>query len=175
MTEVPDGHWRISLSPFDACDPQEEITWLPEAWAAIDGRKPDAHAPSTATNLIEAAGRRWPDARIDRIDIAPRDFAGYIIWETTQREIAIRGVSIRRDQRNLGYGGEAVEWLEASWPDCRFVAAVPRKNGLAVYFWLRVGFRPVREDENQARSRDPDFLWMLRAEPATTTAVTSDP
>jgi GNAT superfamily N-acetyltransferase len=174
MTGARDDH-RISLLPFDTCDPSDEIAWLPEAWAAIDGRKLDASAPSAVGNLAEAARLRWVDTHIDRIEVLPHGFAGVIIWEAKQLEMVIRGLAIRRDLRNLGYGAEAVERLEAWWPGHRFATAIPRFNGLAVYFWLRVGFRPFRDEEDRARTRDPDFLWMLRSAPPGASAAMSDP
>jgi GNAT superfamily N-acetyltransferase len=175
MTDNDDDAWRVSLAPLDGCDPPADIPWLPEAWCAIDGRKPDADAPSTFAELLEAAERRWSNAHTDRIDVVSRGFGGFMVWEAKGREIVIRGLAMRRDWRDLGYGGEAVEWLEASWPNRRFIAAIPRFNGLAVYFWLRVGFRPVREDEDRERTHDPDSLWMLRSAPSGATAATLDP
>ncbi|MGD9891468.1 MAG: hypothetical protein AB7R89_15390 [Dehalococcoidia bacterium] len=175
MTRSGEDGRRVSLSPLDVCDEAGAGVWLPEAWAAIEGRKPETSEPSTVTGLIEAVKLRWRDATIDRIEIAPHVFSGFTIWEDRHSEVVIRGLAIHRDQRNLGYGGEAVEWLETSSPNRRFVAAIPRQNGLAVYFWLRVGFRPFRADEDRERSHDPDFLWMLRSAPPATTAAMSDP
>lgn len=166
---------RVSLAPFDGCDPSGDIPWLPEAWSAIDGLRPDSDAPSTIAGLLAAIDQRWPEARVDRIDVVPDGFGGVIAFEAARDEVVIRALAIRRDRRNLGYGGEAVERLEASWPERRFVAAVPRYNGLAIYFWLRVGFRPVRLDEDRKRTHDPDFLWMLRAEPTDASGARSDP
>ena len=175
MTARERVRWRVALSPLDNCDPPGEVAWLPEAWSAIDGRRPDAFVPATVTGLIEAANARWREARVDRIDIAPEAFTGFIAWEEMQSEVVIRGLTIRRDRRNLGYGAEAVEWLEASRPKRRFIAAIPRSNGLAIYFWLRVGFRPVREDEDRERSHDQEYLWMLRSAPPAISGATSDP
>jgi hypothetical protein len=56
-----------------------------------------------------------------------------------------------------------VESLEDLHPARTYLAASPRANGLAVYFWLRTGYRPVRDDEVPALVRDPDHLWMIRA------------
>jgi hypothetical protein len=124
---------------------------------------------------MEAVKLRWHGTRIDRIDIAPDAFAGVIIWEESQSEIVIRGLTIRRDRRNLGYGAEAVERLEASHPDQRFAAAIPRYNGLAIYFWLRVGYRPVRRDEDRERCHDQEYLWMRRSAPTAISGAMSDP
>ena len=175
MTGRGPDDWRVSLSPLDACDPPGEVAWLPEAWSAIDGRRFDTPAPTTVAGLIDAVKLRWHKARIDRIDIAPDVFAGFIVWEETPSEIVIRGLAIRRDRRDLGYGAEAVERLEVSRPARRFSAAIPRSNGLAVYFWLRVGFRPIREDEDRERSHDQDCLWMLRSAPTNVSGAMPDP
>lgn len=175
MTGAGDDRWRVALSPLSACDHSAEIAWLAEAWAAIDGQKPKPISPSTIGGLIEAVTLRWYGADIERIDVAPRGFAGFVIWEEWPSEIVIRGLAVRRDRRNLGYGAEAVERLAASRPAHVITAAIPRFNGLAVYFWLRVGFRPVREDEDRARSHDLDYLWMLRATATEINGGMSDP
>lgn len=160
---------RVVLSPIVDPNAVDPVPWLAEAWCAIDGLRPGPDAPTTMVALRDAVGRRWPGARIDLVDVASRGIGGFIVWEDRgdgEPAIVIRGLAIRRDWRNLGYGGEAVERLEALRAGECFVAAIPRWNGLAVYFWLRTGFRPVRDDEDRERARDPGHLWMLRAMPA---------
>jgi hypothetical protein len=175
MTGLGNDRRRVALSLFDTCDPSSVIAWLAEAWAAIDGKKPISSSPTTIVGLIEAVKARWHDAQIECIDVSTGELTGFIMWEDGPSEIVIRGLSIRRDRRDLGYGTEAVEWLAASRPDLDVAAAIPRHNGLAVYFWLRVGFRPVREDEDRARSHDPEHLWMFRAAAGGISGGMSDP
>jgi GNAT superfamily N-acetyltransferase len=81
----------------------------------------------------------------------------------TPRTLEILALAVRRPLRNLGYGAEAVEELEQQEPAGAYLAAVPRTNGLAIYFWLRVGYRPLRVEEDRERARDPATLWMHRA------------
>jgi hypothetical protein len=75
--------------------------------------------------------------------------------------VVIDALAIRAGLRNLGYGAEAVYCLEATYPDAQVYAAIPRFNGLALYFWLRVGYRPVRLDEDPAMVHDPRRLWVV--------------
>ncbi|MER3420890.1 MAG: hypothetical protein C4290_10355, partial [Chloroflexota bacterium] len=56
--------------------------------------------------------------------------------------ILIEVLAVRADRRNLGYGLEMVMAVEAGWSGRVALAQVPRENGLAVYFWLRTGYRP---------------------------------
>jgi GNAT superfamily N-acetyltransferase len=178
MTNAADAVRRLTLRPGDAWIGDEHVPWLAEAWCAIDGLRPAGDAPTTPAGLRDAVMQRWPAARIDVIDVEMRGIGGFVVWETAPDEpdaTIIRGLATRRPWRNVGYGGEAVEQLEASRPGSRFIAAVPRWNGLALYFWLRVGFRPVRDGEDRQRARDPDHLWMLRARPAEVSVATRDP
>jgi len=53
--------------------------------------------------------------------------------------------------RGWGYGSEAVRLLEEhslreGWGNS-FQAEVPAHNGLNLYFWLRLGYRPVRTED----------------------------
>jgi hypothetical protein len=57
--------------------------------------------------------------------------------------LRIEGLAIAATERNLGYGAEAVYELENRYPGVRLLAGVPLTNGLAIYFWLRVGYRPL--------------------------------
>ena len=56
-------------------------------------------------------------------------------------------IAVARGQRGWGYGSEAVRLLEAEAKAQRFRATVDARNGLGLYFWLRLGYRPARPDE----------------------------
>ena len=60
-------------------------------------------------------------------------------------------IAVARGQRGWGYGSEAVRLLEAEavgkWEAQRFRANVDARNGLGLYFWLRLGYRPASPDD----------------------------
>ena len=72
-------------------------------------------------------------------------------------------VDVGEEQRGWGYGSEAVRLLEATSGGERFLAKVDAANGLGLYFWLRLGYRPVRPDEVPGR-RPSGMISMVRRE-----------
>jgi RimJ/RimL family protein N-acetyltransferase len=56
-------------------------------------------------------------------------------------------IALARDYRGWGYGSEAVrlveEWAVREEIAARFRAEVDVHNGLGLYFWLRLGYRPA--------------------------------
>lgn len=81
-------------------------------------------------------------------------------WLTT------RLIVIDPSQRSQGLGGDAVLALEAGARQRgvaeRFRGPAPFDNGLAVYFWLRLGYRPTYVGVDQCGQ---SVLWMVRGEP----------
>jgi GNAT superfamily N-acetyltransferase len=160
---------RVSLRRFRGNDADAVQPWLAEAFAALTGERTARAAPLTLPRLLTAAAECWPGAEPLAV-VEDAVTIGFLIArcdaDGLSRETAIVALAVRADRRNLGYGGEAVAALEAARPDDRFVAAIPRTNGLAVYFWLRTGYRPIRVHEDPRRARDRDTLWMMRGSPS---------
>ena len=159
---------RVALRPFAPDDAALVEAWLAEAWAALDGGRSPAVASLTLAGLRQSTTGRWGPAAL--VAIVGHDDAtlGFIAWRAetaaTPAESEIMAIAVAAARRNLGLGGEAVQALERLRPGDRFLAAIPRSNGLAVYFWLRTGYRPLRPDEDAVRARDPENLWMVRSE-----------
>ena len=162
---------RVRLRPFESGDDCVLRTWLAEAVAAVDGaRKAGSDTPTDLDGLRRWMQARWRDAECAAI-ITARGLAGFLIWQAarqaqagpTAHSAVIAALAVRQDTRNLGYGAEAVEALEESVGGGQILAAIPRTNGLAVYFWLRAGYRPVALTEQADLARDPAHLWMVRA------------
>jgi hypothetical protein len=137
--------WRVSLRPANAEDAAAVDPWLNEAIAAVQGRSVEVPATSLTELSISLSVRE----RLHLIAGTPpsEDENVPIGLMVTVREagkpVVIRALAIRDSKRNLGYGSEAVYELEAGFPKVGLAANVPVTNGLAVYFWLRAGFRPA--------------------------------
>jgi GNAT superfamily N-acetyltransferase len=103
-------------------------------------------ADATRVALREAAGastyeivRRADSAVIGEVKCRTDDSAGG--WLT------VGWIEVGEGWRGWGYGSEAVRLLEAEAEAARFRADVDAGNGLALYFWLRLGYRPASVGE----------------------------
>ena len=67
-------------------------------------------------------------------------------------------------RRRLGSGGRAALALEKRLRRSvkRLYALVPSHIGLALYFWLRLGYRPLTRAERPAPPADRPAVWMVR-------------
>lgn len=65
--------------------------------------------------------------------------------------LSIGCIAVAEGERGWGYGSEAMRLLEAEaaqkWEAQRFRANVDARNGLGLYFWLRLGYRPATPGE----------------------------
>jgi GNAT superfamily N-acetyltransferase len=83
---------------------------------------------------------------------------------------ALPFLAIDPERRFRGLGGEAGLAIDAqlrSQGVTRVYAPVPDGRGLAVYFWLRLGFRPLRTPESPGplaglNAEPVRGIWMLR-------------
>jgi GNAT superfamily N-acetyltransferase len=122
---------RIELGPLSRND-LAVMPWLERA----EGPRTDALAirrtgDSTPIGVLSASKGRPAEgwSTIDWLELAP-------------------------DQRGWGYGSDAIRLLEARQKNVAFLAEVDPLNGLALYFWLRLGYRPARSDEIFWRDRN---------------------
>lgn len=159
---------RVALRPMEAAGVQG-WPWLAEAVVAVGGGRMAQGANADGEEGLGPNLREtWPSTSIDIIMVSAEEI-GFVAWRREEGvdsgsgcDLIITALSVRVDRRNLGYGAEAVEALEERVGARRAYAAVPRANGLALYFWLHTGYRPVRMDESAMRARDPACLWMVR-------------
>jgi len=97
--------------------------------------------------------RRADDAVIGGVECQPdKPAAGWL---------TVVCVEVGEGWRGWGYGSEAVRLLEAEAEVARFRADVDGGNGLALYFWLRLGYRPARPKEVPA-GRRRGIITMVR-------------
>ena len=73
-------------------------------------------------------------------------------------------VAVAREKRRLGIGSRAALALErrlARSAD-RIYVRVPPRLGLALYFWLRLGYRPLLQHDWPAPRGEEASAWMMR-------------
>lgn len=150
---------RLRLSAAGAED-IEAMQWLAEAlrpeWAPADLMP---HVEAGRAALISNRGGK-------RIGLAV-GLAG----QPEPGQACVPFLAIEPDERFRGLGGEAGLALERHlrrrWGARRVLAPVPEQRGLAVYFWLRLGFRPLTRSEapwplaGLGRENGPG-VWMAR-------------
>jgi hypothetical protein len=169
---------RVRLRPFAPDDAAAVQPWLAEAVAAQGALKPAAETPATLPALHAWAAARWPDGTLLAVEVDGLGAAGFVVWTDlpplagwNEPARVITALATRREARNFGYGAEVVYRLEEARPGVLWLAATPRFNGLSIYFWLRVGYRPVGVDLDATRATDPACFWLVRAASLTGSGV----
>ena len=87
----------------------------------------------------------------DESRAAIRDLAGeeigFIDFARDREQLAVRWIELDEGRRRWGLGMDAVRLMEAEasrrWGVREARAEVPISVGLALYFWLRLGYRPA--------------------------------
>lgn len=160
---------RVVLAPPD----EERIAsidpWFAGAWLDMFGRPAERAgmtAPDAASWLVDpgdglqvqlvlAGSATFATLAIPATPAVPanpasQEAVGFIAARTDpadatgDRILTIVALAIAPAHRNLGFGAEAVYAAEAQHKRAAGSRAlVPIGNGLALYFWLRVGYRPL--------------------------------
>jgi hypothetical protein len=131
---------RITIE--DAAGPSAAFLepWVQSARSEIYGRASDP----AGVERLTAAGQ-WPEQahahqhRLIKLHSLP---IGLVTYELDGGRLLIHELAIARDHRDRGFGAEAVYTIEMLSKASESIAFVPVTNGLAVYFWLRIGYRP---------------------------------
>jgi GNAT superfamily N-acetyltransferase len=149
---------RISLRLATTDDLPQIEPWYAEA-AAL------ACADLTLDERLDATEASKRELRIIATadDPAPVGLLQYRPGFPGKGWLAIDFLALAAGRRGWGYGSEAARLVEESAGATRFLAEVDARNGLALYFWLRLGYRPARPDEVFWRARDEDdIIAMVR-------------
>ncbi len=132
--------------------------------------------------LDEALAPRWTPEDLERVAgegrgvaIRARDGASVgvaIVSDGPTRASAfVPFIAVEPGQRFQGLGGEAALAIEGRLRSDSLVgtlyAPVPEERGLAVYFWLRLGFRPLVQSRWPGpplglRGEDVPGIWLAR-------------
>lgn len=155
---------RVQVRPFRASDDPWLEAWFPEAAAAVWG------AGHPCSDCWTAFRSRWflreDQARKAYILSVPPDTIpiGVIAWESAGCGgfAVLRFLALARGWRGRGYGAEAVYMMEAMANAPAVCLPLPPGNGRALYFWLRLGYRPLLQEEQEAFMRAEGGAWMLR-------------
>jgi GNAT superfamily N-acetyltransferase len=151
---------RLRLNALDSAAIEPMSAWLETALA-----------PDWRLNDLIAQVKAGNGALISDLDGAPIGAAIARLNEPAAHEATIPLIAIDPARRFRGLGGEAglalEQHLRRRHAIERFYAPVPDGRGLAVYFWLRLGYRPLLSSESPgaligltAESRPG--IWLVR-------------
>lgn len=152
---------RVSLRAVHDDDRSAVHVWYTEAIAAGY----DAFALEERWRRAEAAGGLMAIVLPDNDE--PIGLIEYQTSEPEDRSLTVSFIALAKAYRGWGYGSEAVrlleEWAVHEGLAERFRAEVDLRNGLGLYFWLRLGYRPAGRDEEGWRTEgERDRMAMVR-------------
>ncbi len=149
---------RITLRQAKRDDLPQIEPWYAEAAAlACSDRTLDERLHATEASEVELLIIAKAD------DPVPIGLLQYRIGFPDKGWLAIDFLALAAGRRGWGYGSEAVRLVEESASVTHFLAEVHVRNGLGLYFWLRLGYRPARPDEVFWRAPDEDgIIAMVR-------------
>ena len=146
----------MELRPAGKDDLASLAEWLPGTAAKLGCARwatEDAIAEDRDDGPLLIAEQGVPEGIID-----------YQVGAPEQGAARIRLLAVRSDRRRLGIGSRAVLALEERLrrTAARCFVLVPANLGLAFYFWLRLGYRPLNQREWPASSEEREAVWMVR-------------
>lgn len=146
----------MQLRPIDAADIDSLAAWLPSTAAAAGcDRWSTAEALRKAIDnkSVLVGGEAGAQSFIELERRAPRRDAA-----------CVRFLAVPPDRRRLGIGHRTAlaleERLAASTK--QMYVSIPARLGLALYFWLRLGYRPLTQRDWPAPPDDQPSVWMVR-------------
>lgn len=124
----------------------------------------------------EAAAAAYEERAIEELRgddlfavIRPEEGApiGLLEYRREGEWVSIPFIALAKAYRGWGYGSEAIrlleDWAVREGRAKRFGADVDVRNGLGLYFWLRLGYRPATPGEfNWQRDGTQDKMPMIR-------------
>ena len=151
---------QVSLTRIEADG--ADAPWLAEAAQAIAGRG----EPCDLSARLDLGDAGWwiraetPEGRRIVGALSGRLGGECAVWTW---------LAVDAHWRAFGFGGAAVPLFERAARELgasRAAAPLPRDNGVALYFWLRLGYAPSRAPGLLAGEVppgvSPDAVWMVR-------------
>ena len=154
---------RASISAFES--EVVEADWFEEAAQAIAGRA----APCRLQHRLDDGDRGW-------WILGDGEIVGALCGRLTElsvpagsRALIWTWLAVDARWRAYGYGGASVPLLEQAAQSVgasTALAPLPPDNGVALYFWLRLGYTPLRsapvDRADWPSGVASDALWMQR-------------
>ena len=133
---------RVVLRPLTENDLHAVIPWCDEAQGLVDHLRENASDDTLGPLAITL-----------RQDGRPIGVMEYRVAVPEDGWLGFRFVAVEPWLRGLGLDSEAVRLVEDDVLKRglarRFWAGVHHNDGLALYFWLRLGYHPARPDEER--------------------------
>jgi GNAT superfamily N-acetyltransferase len=145
----------------------------PEAFEAMSGWLEGAVTPEWRLDDLRCAIETHESVVVCDADGAAIGMALFVTRQPAKNAATIPFLAIDPERRFRGLGGEAGLALERRLRDklrvAKVYATVPEGRGLAVYFWLRLGLRPLSAAESPGpllglKDEALPGIWMLRDE-----------
>ena len=145
----------MKLHPLGPADAERLATWLPDVaaeagwaeWADPDSLSHSLHDPQVLTDDSSAA------------------FLAFELTSPVPNAARVDFLAVSPEKRRLGIGGRTALALERRLRGkaASVYTLVPASIGLALYFWLRLGYQPLTQANwpLTPRSAAPS-LWMKR-------------
>ena len=140
-----------SLRPVDI---EHLVSWLPDVATAAECQP---WADSTAlAELTGKPGVLTNDARTA--------FLAYELRSPEANAARVTFLAVAPDERRLGIGGQAALAVERRLRGKakRLYVVVPSSIGLALYFWLRLGYKPLERANWPEPPANPPAVWMVQ-------------
>ena len=146
----------MKLRPLRATDIDTLSHWLPRA--AAEAR---CERWSSDDALREATGQQHI---LVVSEDGPRALLEFEAEVPSRGAAQVRFLAVEPERRRLGIGGRAALALEQRLARSvsRLYVLVPARLGLALYFWLRLGYRPLTQHEWPAALDGGAAAWMVR-------------
>lgn len=106
---------------------------------------PRLELPLTGGRVRLEAGDEPHSLRVVRL--ADESTVGHVAFDVVGKTITVHELCIDPAERSFGCGSDAARLLVHASEDAgfeRFTAWAPPDLGLAVYFWFRMGLRPLQ-------------------------------
>ncbi len=144
----------IKLRPIRGGDIERLSSWLPDVASAVD-----CEPWTNAQALAEAKG----SSSVLTND-AGTAFVAYQLETPDVHAARVDFLAVRPNQRRLGIGGRTALALERRLHKStqRLCTLVPSPIGLALYFWLRLGYRPLTKETSPEPTGSLPAVWMVR-------------
>ncbi len=150
---------RVALRPVAPDDLPAIEDWWSEAAATVRGVREPVALDELRRMIGEADAETLVIARADE----QRPIGLLVCRLPADGWLEFRFLALVKGLRGWGYGSEAVRLIEESGRAQWFAAEVSAGNGLGLFFWLRMGYRPAPPGDVRWLAEEAgDIIAMVR-------------